>query len=704
MKNDLLANRRFLILAVVMTFTLALCGATSGENILFDFEGGFNIGQVETRDVDIALHTSGGNTALRIRSGHRKKWPGITIKSQEGKWDLSDYRRLAVDVANTGSSKVTVNMRVDNPNSDGSKHCLTKSLSLQPGGSGTLEISVGRSQWKSKHSLKLIRMRGDPDIGPDWAGDFDSSNVVRLLVFVSKPKQKHSFTIDNIRVEGSRAGDAGCEFFPFIDEYGQYMHKDWPGKIHRKENFEKTKIAEEKDLIANPGGGQWNRYGGWQAGPQLAASGFFRVEKYNNQWWMVDPDGRLFWSHGIDCVNHSNGVTPVSDRLHYFTQLPDADSPMGSFYGSSSWFWDTSYRTFNFTPANLYRKYGDDWKDIHGDLAHRRLRSWGLNTIGNWSGDSIYLQRKTPYVVSVHFPFPNIEGSEGHWSKFPDVFSLGFRDALRRRLEKEKGKSAGDKWCIGYFLDNELGWGDELSLALATLKSPAEQEAKKTFLKDLRKKYSSIKKLNRAWGTNHVSWDALLECREPPDRKKARKDLAAFYTKIAETFFRICGEEVKRIAPDNLYLGCRFAWVNSRAVQASAKYCDVVSYNFYKKAPFIEKFKLPADLDKPVMLGEFHFGALDRGMLHTGLVPVKNQQERARHYKAYIRAALGNAQIVGAHWFQYSDQATTGRGDGENYQIGFIDVCDTPYQETIAASREVGAHLYKTRSGSEGGR
>jgi hypothetical protein len=53
---------------------------------------------------------------------------------------------------------------------------------------------------------------------------------------------------------------------------------------------------------------------------------------------------------------------------------------------------------------------------------------------------------------------------------------------------------------------------------------------------------------------------------------------------------------------------------------------------------------------------------------------------------------------VGTHWFQFGDQATTGRGDGENYQIGFLDVCDTPYAETIAAARQVGYGLYATRS------
>ena len=62
---------------------------------------------------------------------------------------------------------------------------------------------------------------------------------------------------------------------------------------------------------------------------------------------------------------------------------------------------------------------------------------------------------------------------------------------------------------------------------------------------------------------------------------------------------------------------------------------------------------------------------------------------------------MRNPAIVGTHWFQYGDQATTGRGDGENYQIGFLDVCDTPYEETIAASREVGSQLYALRAGTK---
>ena len=64
-----------------------------------------------------------------------------------------------------------------------------------------------------------------------------------------------------------------------------------------------------------------------------------------------------------------------------------------------------------------------------------------------------------------------------------------------------------------------------------------------------------------------------------------------------------------------------------------------------------------------------------------------------------MQGTLRNRHIVGTHWFQYQDQPTTGRVlDEENYQIGFIDIADTPYRETIDASREVGYTMYAYRS------
>jgi hypothetical protein len=77
---------------------------------------------------------------------------------------------------------------------------------------------------------------------------------------------------------------------------------------------------------------------------------------------------------------------------------------------------------------------------------------------------------------------------------------------------------------------------------------------------------------------------------------------------------------------------------------------------------------------------------------------VENQSARAQAYKDYVLGAARHPQFVGTHWFQFKDEPTTGRVyDEENYQIGFVDIADTPYAETITASREVAAILYQTR-------
>ncbi len=667
---------------------------------LFDFEQGFDIGKVVTSDAKVHLSQGG---ALCIETGRKEPWPGVTLKAPSGKWDLSGYEYVSLDVKNLRDESVTVYCRVDNPGADGTKNCVTDSVTLSAQAAGKLTVQLFPVPWRLSGPIELIGMRGYPV----HEGKIDPSNVTQLLVFVTQPKADHVFEIDNVIASGRIDVLDAKTFLPFIDEFGQFIHKDWPGKTHSVEELIAHGRAEEKDLTANPGPPDRDQYGGWSAGPALKATGFFRVQKYQGKWWLVDPNGRLFWSHGIDCV-HAGNATPITDRENYFRDLPKPDSPFAEFYGTGSWaphgyYKDHApYKTYDFSRANLLRRYGRTWQQQFANLAHERLKSWGLNTIANWSDREICLMRKTPYVATVGFSARPLEGSTGYWGKFYDVFDPGFRQALRKRLEGEKDRSAGDPWCIGYFVDNELSWGDEVSLSVAALMSPADQPAKRVFVEDLKARYAGVDKLNEVWGTTYATWDAALQSQAAPDAKKAWSDLTAFYTKTAETYFKTIREELKNVAPEQLYLGCRFAWVNDRAVQAAAKFCDVISYNRYSYS--VQDLRLPPQdalrrngIDKPVIIGEFHFGALDRGMFHTGLRRTANQQDRAAKYAEYVRGALRNPYIVGTHWFQYKDQATTGRGDGENYQIGFLDVCDKPYPEIIQACREVGYSLYDNR-------
>ena len=100
----------------------------------------------------------------------------------------------------------------------------------------------------------------------------------------------------------------------------------------------------------------------------------------------------------------------------------------------------------------------------------------------------------------------------------------------------------------------------------------------------------------------------------------SRLPLPAWVSRI-----RIPSLAIRRLDPNHLNLGIRYAWLSSKELAAGSEFTDVFSFNCYSMDPTdsIENFsKL---VGKPVMIGEFHFGALDRGrsILFRGLRPTR---------------------------------------------------------------------------------
>jgi len=156
----------------------------------------------------------------------------------------------------------------------------------------------------------------------------DPAKITQLLVFLNHPKADHSFEIHGIRADGGFVTPTAWStdappFSPFIDTFGQYRHKDWPGKAKSVEDLARRREAESSQLEPDRGPNGWNRFGGWADGPQLEATGFFRVQKHEGKWWFVDPEGRLFWSHGIDCVRMLD-VPPIEARDAWFADRATA--------------------------------------------------------------------------------------------------------------------------------------------------------------------------------------------------------------------------------------------------------------------------------------------------------------------------------------------------------------------------------------------
>lgn len=149
-----------------------------------------------------------------------------------------------------------------------------------------------------------------------------------------------------------------------------------------------------------------------------------------------------------------------------------------------------------------------------------------------------------------------------------------------------------------------------------------------------------------------------------------------------------------------MILGMRWAWISNPDLMVGWENFDVFSINCYAVDP-TEKIQQVVDLgvDLPVLIGEFHFGALDAGPCATGLEGVRNQRERGLAYHNYCESVAAHKNGVGCHYFQCYDQFVLGRFDGENYNIGLFDITSCAYPEMLEQIKECSSQIYKIADG-----
>lgn len=662
----------FPIPCTILTLILACAASLAAEAL--PVAGGqlttTGYAQADCKDGAITLRFDRPDGSLRIAPPAGKD-----------RWDLSAAEFLAVDLTNLSARRqmrLTMHLTADREYIAG--------LALEPGEQATLRIRLPHR--------RLLRM----PTGVPGPATLDTTRITGITFqlqwhFETKTEGLVHCRIANLRIEGSvadRQPVAAGDFFPFIDAYGQYRHATWPGKIVADTDLSRAREAERVALERARPPAAWNGYGGWQDGPRLKATGRFRTEKIDGRWHLVDPDGRLFFSHGMDVLGICGDPVKTAGRASWFAVPTDGQS------------WKPVER-------NLRMKYGSADQGAYLPIIERRLVHWGFNTIGNWADHRLMERGRFPYTMQItdfDWKMPTIGKT-----KFYDVFdprwtarmaTLFADEAQRRPLLR---KSVEDPWCIGYFIDNEPAFGNHGRLATEVLKCPADQAAKRALVDWLKERHGGIAALNAAWRTSHKDWEALLAERTVPAGTGCETDMRGFSDVMVERYFKACRAVVKDTAPHRLYLGCRF--VGTDAVKPElygpcARHCDVLSVNVY--AHSVANFPVEGFPDIPVLIGEFHFGVADRGMFAPGLCLAGiDDADRARAYTRFMEGALRHPRIVGAHWFQYRDQPLLGRWDGEGYQIGFVDVVDTPYPEMVTASRRIGENLYRLRMGQAAG-
>jgi hypothetical protein len=285
------------------------------------------------------------------------------------------------------------------------------------------------------------------------------------------------------------------------------------------------------------------------------------------------------------------------------------------------------------------------------ERTNRRLESWGMTTGG----------QGRPATVMLRWPLGQT------FLGLPDVYAQKFADDIDAAANTQCAPHKSDPMLIGYFVGNEPPWNDRESEVCGLILA----------------------------GPDSATKTRLTEFLTQGDTAPRRREfvLAAFgrYLEI------VCGA-VRKHDPNHLLLGIRYGGKMSDEAMMLARIFDVCSINVYEYEPTKQVIRAGRLTGRPILIGEYHVG-VPAGGLAAGLVQARDQTERGVAYRYYLEQAASLEWFLGAYWFAWRDEPVLGRMDGENYNIGFVDVTDRPYAELVEAAKKTHRRLKDVHSG-----
>ena len=392
-----------------------------------------------------------------------------------------------------------------------------------------------------------------------------------------------------------------------------------------------------------------------------SASPPFSIQKDERAYWLVKPSGERFFSLGVCCVNQ----------------------------GASREEWE---------PANpgyaAWQHYSDSNSWASATLM--RLKRWGFTTVGGWSDFEVL--RGCPNAVPAFAPVLHIGATAGApwWDMWDPKLVARMDQVAREQILPLRG----DPRLLGYYTDNEIGWWNAILFKMTLEQAPTSGQRQR-LIKLLRQTYQN-------------DWTGLMRDFEPAPLIESWDELERhgmlylrtggsgirverqFLGMLAERYYSLVHDMVRKYDQRALILGDRLpSFYYPEVVRACVPYVDVFSFNLnpaWTDGSFPRFFleTLHALSGKPLIIGEFYMAARENrsGNQNThGTYPVvATQKQRADGFRNTLRQLLGSPYVVGADWFQYYDEPTHGRFDGENFNFGLVDIHDQPYEALTTAA------------------
>lgn len=396
-------------------------------------------------------------------------------------------------------------------------------------------------------------------------------------------------------------------------------------------------------------------------------AGFFRVGKSTDgQWWFLDPGNKPFFYRGICAVNRAGTAggrraTPGSyavtiDKKYNYQESPDA-----------------------------FVKACSD-----------KLHQLNFNAWGAWATEEFF-NKDVPFTEIIEFfkegPFlPSVSGKQG----LPDIFHPDWLVAADKKTRALCSPLRNSKLLIGYFTDNEIGFGkaDDFGLDLgftagqfdfALLRlvlgmndgEPAADFAWK-FL--LNRHSNSFKTLSDAWQVSINSRDDVKRLNESKTiipGKAFNADAQAFVELYAQRYFELSHKLIRRYDPNHLILGCRFgAPPPTYVLNAIKPWTDVISGNNYQPILYERYDTVYQYTGMPILIGEFSWNTdlyKKVPLASEANTPLSMKNRMFERGKTTLLRTAVHPGIVGYTWYRWVQGTCT----DEKFYDGIVNYGDS---------------------------
>ena len=621
---------------------------------------------------------------------------GFTYHVSPG-W-IEQFRWLTMDLVSDHATDLALNLEF---HETGSHHPFTCRFTLLPMTQARLRFNMEAlsfNRWRYGREGGCLK----PTIG-GWRVNPARVDRIVLRVLYKSPGPAHWWMtpLESRVAEPPLLESPVLLQKPLLDSLGQATFRSWPERTASADELKSRLRAELKSTASAKLPDLCTAWGGWRE-RRVEATGFFRTHHDGARWWLVDPEGHYFWSAGLDCITPNVQTTTQNLREALSWLPPEASEFAECFEQEASADPDApgERQFFDYLKANLIRAFGSEWYPQWQTIAFASLRRMGFNTCGNWSDVKAARAARVPYV----YPIPTLSPAN---RKVPRIFR-DFPDVFAPEFEEEAAIFAAPLWeladdsaMLGYFLMNEPMWGfARMLVAEGVLRNSSACATRRALREWLGGKYADDAALTAAWAMP-VTLDEIAEGLWTRSFSAAAiGDLQDFSSVMVRKLYDTLSAACRKVAPNHLNLGARFASAPEEWIIDAMGAFDVFSINCYQTQADERLGPICERLGVPAIIGEWHFGALDAGLPAPGIGHVANQAGRGQAYRYFVEQSAARPWCVGAHWFTLYDQSALGRADGENYNIGFIDVCHRPYDALANAARETHERLYAVAAGT----